>query len=646
MTGKINMQTGSMLSSVGTGTAVLRQTPVTISANKQAPIILQEGDALTVKGATSTTGTVARLDAAGATLQTWTVTAGTLPPIGPFAGTQQFLITCTAGSIDTTVGDAVLGAVRISADSDVALPGAANSAPAWWRKRASSIMWLGDSITWPGGRIPIAPVNRSMQELFPAYTNINALGIFVGLTTAGPLTPNGSGTTRYYAATASMTWQAFGDTEGVQVPIPTSGFYRLPSGTGGDERALYFGIVSRYRPAVDKSDSFTITTGTPRLKNNAATHGIMGWSQALLGPVLSSYCYAIPSIKASEWLEAKAQWQTVYTDLTVICLGTNDITDQATAAQALADVTALAKLRVAIGSTVVIGCLFPYDTRSATATAAVMRFNRGVRSLADALNLDVFDAWAYLAAPAGTGAYAPGMSLDGLHPTSLAGYIIAKRTIVPILRKYVGATDSTQFAGSAYNASTAPLGNLLTNGQLVGVAGTNGTGSSGEVPTSFTCARLSGSNIVVVAKSPGSASPVARTDGRLGSYASFAVSNAGGVDGESIIVRCTAFITSNWAAGDYLVVEGDLRIAGSAMQYLSAYGVVGARQFIGLMSQSDSTMGNLDGDTVSLPFRSSPMLVEAGDTNLNFNVVLGMRATGTAVLELGQTLTIHKVPAP
>ena len=89
-----------------------------------------------------------------------------------------------------------------------------------------------------------------------------------------------------------------------------------------------------------------------------------------------------------------------------------------------------------------------------------------------------------------------------------------------------------------------------------------------------------------------------------------------------------------------------MRIAGAAIQYLSSYGVVGARNFMGVMSQSDNTMGNLDGDTVIIPFRSAPMLVEAGDTNLNFNITLGMRAGGTAVLDVGQTLILHKVPAP
>ncbi|MGK5049527.1 hypothetical protein ACQ4WP_27070, partial [Janthinobacterium sp. GB4P2] len=116
MGGKINMQTGSTLSSVGTGTAALRQTPVTISANKQATIILQEGDALTVKGAATTAGTVRRLDAADAVLQSWTVGAVARTPIGPYAGEQRFLVTCSAGSVSVESQVADLTAVRQATD--------------------------------------------------------------------------------------------------------------------------------------------------------------------------------------------------------------------------------------------------------------------------------------------------------------------------------------------------------------------------------------------------------------------------------------------------------------------------------------------------------------------------------------------------
>lgn len=80
-----------------------------INANEQITIQLPEGQALTVTG-TAATGTVQRIGATGANIGSpWAIGTGTLSPIGPFSGTQQFLISCSAGSVAVSVGDAVLG---------------------------------------------------------------------------------------------------------------------------------------------------------------------------------------------------------------------------------------------------------------------------------------------------------------------------------------------------------------------------------------------------------------------------------------------------------------------------------------------------------------------------------------------------------
>jgi hypothetical protein len=44
--------------------------------------------------------------------QSWTIGASALAPIGAFEGTQKILITCTAGSIDATMGDAAVSAAQ------------------------------------------------------------------------------------------------------------------------------------------------------------------------------------------------------------------------------------------------------------------------------------------------------------------------------------------------------------------------------------------------------------------------------------------------------------------------------------------------------------------------------------------------------
>ncbi|MBV6321906.1 SGNH/GDSL hydrolase family protein [Duganella violaceipulchra] len=74
-------------------------------------ITLHEGKALTLTGAAGAVGVAYQLDLVlGGTnsVKSWAVGTGALPQIGPYSGTQNILITCTAGSINATVGDAAV----------------------------------------------------------------------------------------------------------------------------------------------------------------------------------------------------------------------------------------------------------------------------------------------------------------------------------------------------------------------------------------------------------------------------------------------------------------------------------------------------------------------------------------------------------
>ena len=536
--------------------------------------------------------------------------------------------------------------------SGATIPLTTNNIPVWWKSRASSVMWLGDSITATSNAMPHTPQNRATRILYPSYTNINAGGLFIILTESSPTTAAGNGTLTYYASEDAFGWAANGDTEGPHVKVPTAGFYTLESATTGN--TLYLGVVSRNKPVVNKSDTVNVT-GSFRLRNNTATNGMMGFSQLLLGtPFSTSLCYAIPTIKASEWWAARAQWQGIYTDITPIFLGTNDVSDLATANQALIDIENIAKLRQSIGSRVILGCLMPYDARTAAQTQAVVHFELGLRDLAARLNVDIWDAWPYLASASGAGSYAPNMAWDtpALHPSALGGYTIAKNCIVPILSKYTITQMPQQFSGAAFNATTAPYGNLLTNGQLTGVAGTAGTGVTGEVPTSWNCSRNIGSNLTAVSKAPDSASPVLRTDGKQGKYWSIAISNTSGVDGEALLARASSFVTTNFTAGEYFVIEGDLRFQGTGVISLEVSGHVqgGAAARENLAVYCDTTpakaMYNLNGETINVQFRSKPMMIEVGDTQIIPWITVTMKAGGTAQLDIGQNISLHKVPAP
>lgn len=509
-------------------------------------------------------------------------------------------------------------------------------------------MAIGDSITAQGSHMPHTPVGRATRDLFPALSNINAGGLFVLTLEAGPTTPTGNGTLKFYVADSTMTWTAFGDAEGPRVLIDsTRCLYVLESATAG--MPLYMGAIPARKPVADKTDTVNVT-GSLRLRQNCGTYGHLAWTNALMSvPFDVSLAYAIPTIRATDWWAARSQWETVYTDETIIMLGTNGSTTLALAILEAEAVEKIAKRRQGIGSTVTIYGLLPYTGAAAGVNAAMMHVNGMLRDTARRLNCEFGDAYPYLADPNGSGAYATNMAGDGLHPTALGGYVWASKGSVPVLAKRIRTTDQRSFAGIAYNATTAPYGNLLLNGLLLGTAGTKGTGVTGDVPTSHIVTREAGSIVTAVCTAPQSASPIARDDGKTGKYFRVAVDNSAGVFGEGFRIRPTAFVTANIAVGEYYIVEGDLRISGTGIQSLEVFANLdGALGYAlsGIVLTANYGMYDLGGDTVTLPFKSAPLRLDTVASGIMYGIVILMQAGGTCTLDIGQTLNLHKVPAP
>jgi len=630
--------------------------PTITAGGTPQTINLPEGRVLNIVGAPGTTGVVYRLDpTSGGTnsLQSWSVGAGALVPIGPFVGLQRFLVTCSTGSVDVAPGSTVSLTLRSAGDVPglISTPGG-NAIPAWYRSRATSLMALGDSLTAQGLRLPILPPGGATRPLNQVITNMNAGGLFIVLSETDTNCPVGTGSVRYYAASRSLSWQAFGDTEGPRVVVPTSGFYKLPSGTDG--AAMYVGVVGRLRPTVDKVDAIN-NSGILRMNSQCGIFGPVPWLQALMGsPYKTILGYAIPSIRASDWLEAVDQWRGVYTDVTRIALGTNDVTDRASAIATLAVIDSIIQIRLAIGSRPYLVALTPYDTRPAAATAAVTEFNQGLRVLGARYNIDVAEPWAWLAAPAGTGGYVAGMASDGLHFGNKGGYIVAARSEVDIHRKYVNPKMPTLFANSAYNAVTAPYGNLLVNPQMTGVAGTPGAGVVGEIPNSWAVVRDGASTkITAVCRAPDSANAVSRIDKRPGKYFTVEISNVDGVNGEAIRVRPAAFITAGFSPSDLLALEGDVVLQGAGIQFLFIETVLdnnpGAVSYsaaaIGTNTAANAALGDLGGDAPPICYdtSSAPVRVDPGITRVITGIVVGMLAGGTATLHIGANQNLHKV---
>ncbi|GGY77236.1 SGNH/GDSL hydrolase family protein [Pseudoduganella plicata] len=515
-----------------------------------------------------------------------------------------------------------------------------------------SAMYIGDSISAATISMAHLPRHKAVRWMTAATPNLNTDGSFVKEVLTAATCPSGNGTLRYYAADSTMTWQAFGDTEGPRVSITIEAcFYRIDSGTGGKE--VYLALIPRWKPTVDRADTFNVS-GTIKLRNNCASNGVVGWTNTLLGnPYDVIYPFCISSIRAADWWDARAQWQDIYTDDSHIVVCTNDVNSRETALQALINLENIVRSRQDIGSNVAVGCLLPYDDRTAAMTQAAVEFNIGVRAMADRLGLGAWDAWPYVGLTTGSGGYAPGMSADKLHPSSKGGYIIAKHGPVPLLAKRVRQMFAKPFSGAAYDPVNAPYGSFLVNGQLAGAVTVANAGISGEVPTGWTVVREVGSTITAVSKAPASAGAVPLPDNMPGFYWSVAVSNANAsaVNGEGIRMRPSALITG-FAIGTYVSFEGEIRISGTGIQAFSIIhstqgGLAPTSMAIDQGSSAATQTDNLDGDVVRIPFRSAPMLVEAGATSMSVGIILLMNIGGTATIELSPVgLGLHPVSAP
>ena len=89
--------------------------PTITAGGAPQTISLPEGQVLSVSGTAGTAGVIYRLDQVlGGTnsLQSWPVGAGALAPIGPFAGEQRFLASCSSGSIDAAVQNGAATALQ------------------------------------------------------------------------------------------------------------------------------------------------------------------------------------------------------------------------------------------------------------------------------------------------------------------------------------------------------------------------------------------------------------------------------------------------------------------------------------------------------------------------------------------------------
>lgn len=535
-------------------------------------------------------------------------------------------------------GDTNLVRTRTDASGNMVLTGADGLSKSLFDagEKNNSVMFIGDSLSQAGNdaRHPNMAQTKTYFSITVSLANINAEGTFVRTIRAHPNCPTGNGTLRYYKATDTFSWQAFGDTEGVQVSAAVGGFIALESGSAS--KTLYLACINQLKPAADASDTVNIT-GTRRFckTNPVSFTGLVAMRFDTV------YNFSIGGIKAAEWWAARSQWEDIATDKTIIHIGTNDVSTLATADAAIADVENIIRSRLAVGSEVIVGTLLPRNSVADSVLRAIQSFNRQLVSLCASLyGVTVFDAYPYLAAQ-GAGSYrTDNVTSDGLHLTAKGSWIVYKNTIKPILDKKMPDFLALSNPNILYHATEAPYGNRTAVGGMAGVAGTKGARVTGELATGWSALCEAGSVMACVA------SKVARTDGALGDVQRMALDNTGGVANEKLTLYLTSNI-STFTAGDYVDLEFEGYLSGENASGLKVEGVcAGSSQSVYAFACIDKEpFYDLNGDTAHIVAHSGPVLIESGLTTVAVYIAMFMPAAGTATLDV-VGVTMRKVPAP
>lgn len=507
---------------------------IRVIPNSPALISLPEGQAVTVTGAPASTGTVQRLDSAGAALGSpMAIGAGALPQIGPFAGSQKILLNCAAGSIDAVVGDAVLGATQLVTDANNTVAGLATATAsvglARVGPRGSRTVVFGDSITGFGSVITGVTVATSGNV---ATVTLVDHGCAVG--DVGALMLAADPAYNFCAPVASVIDK---DTFTTVLPAP---------------------------PAVP---STTMSWTNPR---SISGKSYWSWANFHLGGCFDIIVNAGIASNTTTQMLARLQRDVLayYPDHVMILGGTNDIRFAADLTSAIAArVLAFANLKeicrqiINAGAVPHLCTVLPVgsgDLNAATSLPQIAALNASLRNFA-AQNPNI--VFADLAASIVDNSSADGRALasclaDTVHPNE-TGCIRIGRALANAVRAYAPPpVPLISSNADSYSVSTYS-NNRWRNPLFVNTGGSLGTGASGTSPQ--------GMDVSCVGSVTAVSSLVARTvatDGDTLGNNLHVVATATGSG--AVVIKATGISFATLAAADSFVAQMILAITGAS----------------------------------------------------------------------------------
>ena len=248
-------------------------------------------------------------------------------------------------------------------------------------------------------------------------------------------------------------------------------------------------------------------------------------------------------------------------DFCIIHAGTNDASSVAFATTT-ANLTRIYNTVLASGAYVVALCILPRGSPSATQKNFIARINKWIYAQAKANpRIIVVNAGPALQTYS-TGEPIAAYFFDSvLHPSSQGAYLIAK-IIWAAISSYVKKRDIlSNYFYDAYDATNNPAGQLLTNGNLTGTAGTKGTTGgvgtvTGSVADSWTVdANSATSGTCVVA-----CSKVTRTDSIQGVWQQLVYSGTNGTTAGFSYRMSQNPTFANISVGDILDVACEIEV--------------------------------------------------------------------------------------
>jgi len=251
---------------------------------------------------------------------------------------------------------------------------------------ANSIMWLGDSLTAATSGAVNPTMTARMPYFYPSsvtYTNLNYIGTWVSSSRAGyACATSGNGTLTYTRSSRTLTWAAPGDSAGAPIDVSKGGWIRLESASANMELCLT--LVVENEPLLDKADSFGFSGLTPTVGIAYINTCAGSWIAQNGNPFGERhYFYAGSSFTTNGFIQAIDQWKDIKTDITIIDIGTNDITTTiASCDVALANLQIIIQNRKAVGSRCIVSLINLNNLASDTKTKLIGYYNSKSLALA------------------------------------------------------------------------------------------------------------------------------------------------------------------------------------------------------------------------------------------------------------------------